>query len=396
MKMNYDINTVLEIQKGLYNVPNNLIDITDFPVINGYNVNVSGRGGGKSTAWNIFSLISYEQFNVQTLVIRANKTEITKFNAESYFDGLYNIIFDDGKNVIEHITHGKYNKIYYFYTEHCYRLGNESDNIDDVKNNEPFAFITSFDKSSDMASSFNKPKLKFILAEEICDNRISAKNFLDFMHQISTVFRFDTNTIVTLLGNISRGCPDILIKMEIYDKIRTTKVPYFVHVTDLGTPIAVRLFDALPEENTEKYLFNKQYFGFDVDGMDIIRGCSTPTELYRKIPENLKYELLDTHYRLFLLNSYYAMYKCFIDGWQDFYYIAKIHHHTPDSSTVTVTDNENYAYNNPYTYYNCGQEFPMIKDFIIKYRRNDVAFEDYACKIAVDSMAMLHGIPNGF
>lgn len=391
-----DINRIMELQKNLYNVPSHLIDITELPVLNGLNVTVSGRGGGKSTGWNVFSLLAFENFNISTVVVRANKTETTRFNATSYFDVLSNIVFDDGRNIIEHITHDKYNKIYYFFTEHCYRLGNESENIDDIKERKPFCYLTSFDKSSDMASSFNKHDVKIIIAEEICDNRITANSFLDFMHMISTIFRFDCNTIVMCLGNISRGNPDILIKLGVYEKIRTAKTPYFIHTTPFDTKVSVRLFDAIPREDTQKYRFNQQYFGFDVDGMDIIRGCSNPTELYRQIPTGTDYELIDTHYRLYVLNSYYALYKCVVDGWQDMFFVKRIVSHTPSAEYVTVTDNEYYAYNNPHTYYNCGQEFPLIKDFIIKYRRNDVAYENFNCKIAVDSLALLHNMPNGF
>lgn len=388
----------LEIQKQLYKVPKSLYDINTYGIHNGYNVIVSGRGGGKSTGVEVLALIAYENFGVTTVTLRASKEECTKFACESYFDNLINIPFDDGRNVIQHITHDRYNRIQYYYREHCFRLMRDDENVDTVKKTrEPFMYITSIDKSSDLCSTFNKPTCKLIICEEICDDRVNTKTFMDTMHLISTIYRDDVNTAVIMLGNISRGNPNVLIKLGVYDKIRTSTEPFFIHQTKLGTRIHTTLFNALPEENTKKHEFNKMYFGFDVEGMEILRGVSQPTELYRKLPDDVK--TVDTGYYLYILGCAFKVYQTYSDIWQSMYYIKQVPLSALENLStyeIIVTDDEHYSYTHPRTYYNFGQEFSLVKDFIIHYRRHDICYDKHFTKIAVDSLADLHKVPNVF
>lgn len=389
----------LTIQRELYKVPHNLYNINTYGIHNGINVIVSGRGGGKSTAVEVLALEAYCNYGVSTVTLRASKEECTKFACESYFENLQNIQFDDGRNIIQHISGDKYNRIQYYYREHCYRLMRDDENVDTVKKTrEPFMYITSIDKSSDLCSTFNKPTCKLIIAEEICDDRVNTKTFLDLMHLISTIYRQDTSTALVCLGNISRGNPNVLIKLGVYDKIRTATEPYFIHQTKYGTRVHTTLFDALPEKDSQKANFNKMYFGFDIDGMDILRGCSQPTELFRKLPDDNS-RILPTGYYLYILGCAFEVFFASFEHFQDMFYIKQINVSKLEllhNYEIIVTDDEDYSYTHPRTYYNFGQEFPLVKDFIIKYRRHDICYDKHFTKIAVDSLAELHKVPNVF
>lgn len=390
----FNMDNVLQILNNLYlqtdegGVPEHLYNPLTYGLHKGYNVVCSGRGGGKSTIGKVISIISNYHYGIETLMIRASKTETTRAMCKTYFDDLLNITFPDGKNVIQHITNDKYDRVYYYYSEHCYRLGREDSDPDDLKNEKPLCYITSYDKSSDMCSNFSSPYLKLIICEEICDNRITPSCFMDFLHIISTLFRKDTNTYVFMFGNISRGNPDLLCKMEIYERMRTTDIPYFIHKTKEGTPIYVTLFNALPQKDTERYYFNKQYFGFDVAGIDVLKGSAQPQELYRELPEDC--QIIQTNYFIYTLDTWFNVYMTLSETWQSMYYIKRCYEPEHTADTITVTDDEFKAYTTPYTYYNCGELITGVKDFLKSYALNDICYENYMCKVAIDTLVRTH------
>jgi len=391
---NFDINYVLEKLRVMYTeteqkqVPDGLYNPSEYGLFKGYNVIASGRGGGKSTIFKLVTISAFYEFGVMSILIRASKTETTRSMCASYFNDLLNIVFPDGRNAIQHLTNDKYDTIYYYFTEHCYRLGRETDDPDDLKNEPPLCLITSYDKSSDMCSNISYPNLKIITCEEICDNRISPHAFMDFLHIISTLFRLDINTYVFLLGNISRGNPDLLIKLEVYDRMRTSETPFFVHKTKEGTMIHVTLFNALPKKDTARYMFNKQYFGFDIQGIDVLKGQAQPLELYRELPPDV--EIIPTNYYINALDMWMQVYKTVSETWQTMYYIKQCLEPPHEHGTLTVTDNEMLAYTTPYTYYNCGNAIDGVPVFLKAYALNDICYETYMCKIALDCLIRTH------
>lgn len=399
-----NINHTLEMVRELYKqttehgVPKELYDINTYGIQYGYNAVLSGRGGGKSTSMQILNLQAYHDTGSQMLIVRACKSEITRAMVQGYFNSILNVMFEDGRNVIQHIFNDEYDTILYYNTEHCYRLAKYEEDYDDVrKNREPFCFVTCYEKSNDMCSNFNYPNLDIIFLEELCDNRITPLAFMDTMHIISTVFRQKLESVVIMCGNISRGNPDILLKMGVYEKIRTAQLPYFIHTTPMGTRVAVTLFNALPEHDTKKHKFNQMYFGFDIDGMDVIRGMSNPTELYRELPKDDDSQTItSTNYYINALGRYYTVKLVTSTKWQPLYYIKQTTEPVHDSRTITISDDEYTAYTTPYTYYNIGQSFKEVVKFLYAYRRNDICYEDYMCKVAIDSIMSLHNLPKGF
>lgn len=390
----FNIQRVLEKLYNMYTeteegtIPKGLYNPFDYGIHYGYNVVASGRGGGKSTIAKLISICAFLDSGVQSLIIRASKTETTRAMCKTYFDDLLNIIFKDGRNAIQHLSNNKYDTIYYYYAEHCFRLGKYEDNPDDLKNTEPMTLITSYEKSSDMCSNFTYPNLKLFICEEICDNRITPNAFMDMLHMISTVFRLDTETTVLLLGNISRGNPDILIKLEVYELMRSADTPYFVHKTKEGTIIHVTLFNALPDKNTQRYKFNKQYFGFDIQGIDVLKGSAQPLELYRELPESC--DIVPTNYFINSLGSWFHVFVTVSSIWQQMYYIASCAEPVHDYNTISVTDDALTAYNNPYTYYNTGTALKGVNEFLRAYELNDVCYQNYMCKVAIDTLVRTH------
>lgn len=385
--INSDIIQSLEI--------NHVWNYTTYKLKHGYNWILSGRGGGKSTGIQSLSIKSFVMYGTQTIVLRANKDETTRNMMSTYFDNMKAIVFDDGENIIEKLTDKKFNSVYYNMSRKSFILCNEADNINDIKNNTPFMIMSSFDKSNEICSGFNYPNANIIFCEECLDDRISNTALLNLEHIISTVFRQRIDTYVILTGNLSRGNPRLLIDMKLYDKIKTSQIPYIVHTTKYKSKIGIELFDSLPEQNSQKRKFNDMYFCFDIQGEDIIRGCSNSVPLFRQVPENIKGKFFsDTGLYLYTLDRYFKIKVLHSENFQEMYYIEqceRLEHHDPEH--ITLTDDEAFAYETPYTYINPLKKYKSTVDLIKAIRRKDVCYQNYACCIAAENLLDTFKIP---
>lgn len=394
----FNINDVIDaidpdIIQSLEN--NHLWNYKKYSLTHGYNWVLSGRGGGKSTGIQSLSIKSFVMFGVQTVVLRAHKEETTRNMMSTYFDNMKSIVFDDGLNMIEKLTDNKFNSVYYNSTKKCFILCNETDNIEDIKNNTAFMIMSSIDRSNEICSGFNYPNANIIFCEECLDDRISHYALLNLEHIISTVFRMRTDTYVILTGNLSRGNPRLLIDMKLYDKIKTSKIPYICHTTRYKSKIGIELFDSLPEQDSEKKRFNDMFFCFDIDGEDIIRGCSNSIPTFRQIPKTMqKLQLLPLGLYLYTLNKYFKVELLVSKNFQEMYYISQCETITThDASHIILTDDEVFSYETPFVYLNPLKKYKCTVDLIKAIRRKDVCYDDYLSCIATTNLLDTFNIP---
>lgn len=394
---NFNINDVIDaLDSEIINSleTNKLWDYTAYRMKYGYNWILSGRGGGKSTGVQTLAIKAFCMHGYQTIVLRANKDETTQNMMSTYFDNMKAIMFDDGKNIIEKISNGKYNTVYYNRNKKCFVLCNETDNINDIKNNKPFVVVSSFDKSNEICSGFNYPDARIIFCEECLDDKISNFALLNLEHIISTVFRTKTDTYVILTGNLSRGNPRLLIDMKLYDKIKTSTIPYIVHKTKYDSKIGIELFDALPEQNSQKRKFNDMYFCFDIEGEDIIRGSSNVVPIFRQIPiDMINKTISETGIYLYTFERFFKICTLLSDNYQAMYYIEECEEITKhDTQHIILTDDELYSYETPYTYINPLIKYPVTVDIIKAVRRKEVCYNNYMCCIATTNLLDTFGI----
>lgn len=396
--MQFNINDVInsideEIIKNLEK--HNLWNYQTYGLQHGYNWILSGRGGGKSTGIQTISIKAFELFGCQTVVLRANKDETVRNIMSTYFDNMKTIIYENGENIIQKLTNGKYNTVYYLQSKKSYVLGCENDNMDDVKNRTPFMVMSSFDKSSDLCSGWNFPNCNIIFCEECLDDKIPYNALISLEHIISTVFRQRTNTSVILTGNLGRGTPRMLCDMKLYDKIKTAQVPFLHIKTKYNSHINVELFDSLPEKDSEKQKFNDMYFCFDIEGEDIVRGSSNSIPLFRQLNDSFKDVFFqDTGLYLYTLNRYFKVQSIHSSNFQEMFFVKQIDYlHQHDTQHVTLTDDEYYSYNTPYTYINPLKKYPLSLEFIKAVRRKDVCFDDYMSCVATTNLLDTFFIP---
>lgn len=248
--------------------------------------------------------------------------------------------------------------------------------------------MSSFDKSNEICSGFNYPNARIIFCEECLDDKISNFALLNLEHIISTVFRQKTDTYVILTGNLSRGNPRLLIDMKLYDKVKTSQIPYIVQSTKYTSKIGIELFDSLPEQNSQKRKFNDMYFCFDIQGEDIIRGCSNSIPIFRQIPEKIKnVQINTTGIYLYTFERFFEICTIVSDNFQSMYYIKSCDYVSlHDSQHIIMTDDELYCYETPYTYINPLTKYPVTVDIIKAIRRKEVCFDTYMTCIATTNL----------
>lgn len=391
--MNININHVIDRYKNIMSESDErYFNVTKYPIVNGYNWVCSGRSKGKTTSVLILALIIFRMYGKKCMYLRSAKTETVEAMINTLYTGLNTITKSDGRNLIQHITDDEYNKIYYLSRRKVFVIAREDSSDEDIKNAPVITYVKSLDLSSDMASGFADNECDIIIGDEMIDDRITTKSMLQLSHIVSTVFRERYNTFIFMLGNVSRGNPQLLIDMEIYKTVKVGNTPYFVHQTKLGTKVSCTLYNPPSEDDIIRDTMNKTYFGFDISGMETIRGVAVPVELFRRLPEDETQKINETAVAILALNELFEIYYVQSEVFQSMYYIKQGKKEFT-KSTVFFSDDETLAYNEPFTYYNCGKEFPMMIDFIKHYRRNDVCFEDYICKVAVDSFMDLHNVP---
>lgn len=374
---------------------NNVWDYTKYKFTHGYNWILSGRAGGKSTGVQSIIIRTFIKTGYTSIVLRATKTETTYSNMQSYFDGMKGIVFDDGKNMIEKLTDSQYNSVYYNRYKKCFILCNETDKIENIKNNQPFLYMYSFDKSNEICSGVNIPTCRIIFCEECIDDTIRQNVLLDLEHIISTIYRLKADTYVILTGNLSRGNPRLLIDMGLYNKVKSSEIPYILHKTKYNSKIGIELFNALAKEDFKRQKFNNQYFCFDIEGEDIIRGVSNSIPIFRKIPDNIiNQEITPTGLYFYSMGYYLEIYNLFSENYQPMYYIQQneiepVH----DTAHVIITDEKEYCYNTPHVYLSPLKKYPMSVDIIKAIRRDEICYDNYLTNLIVTNLLDSFSIP---
>lgn len=390
--MNIDIENVNNFYRTI--VPEELrkriFDITDYPIINGYNIKCSYRNGGKTTNVILWSMCANMLFGSHISYMRTDKTMTTISKIKTIFDAINTYTLDDGRNYIQHIYNDKYNKVYYLSREKRFVLAREDSTDLEIKNAPTIMYVHSVDLSDSLRSGFADINLDIVLYDEFIDNSANKTTFINFLHILSTFFRLRYNSIVFMCCNLSTGNPTILQQMGVYTKIQAQEIPYMIYTTEYGTKIGVQLLEVSEEMSTEREQMNANFFGFKLDGIDIIRGCTVSREPYRHIPDNAITE--PTNIFMYACGTWLQFYYASSTEWQPLIY-AKQCIEPPHHDNITITDDKLKAITTPFTYYGIMRDSKMCIDICKHARRHDMCYDSYMTYIAVKSFYDFFKIP---
>ena len=366
-------------------------DVTKYPVINGYNFVTSYRNGGKTTNILLWALCAHKLFGSRTSYIRTNKTMVTRCKIMTLFDSINTTVDDDGKNYIQKIYNDKYNKVMYFYNEKCFKLCRDDMTADELKNADILCYVHSVDTNDELRSGFADNRLDIILYDECIDNKVNNTTLINFLHIVSTFLRIRYESVIFMACNMSTGAPTILQQMGIYTKVLSQTTPYAMYTTEKHTRISVEILEVTEAFSNDRNIMNETFFGFDIDGIEIIRGSSICHESFRELPENA--EIINTNVKIYACGYWIDVYTTISDKWQNMLYFKKGIPSTHTSDTITLTDDKNYAFKHPYTYASIGKDFKVCLLMAKLFRRNDICCDDYMTYICANSFYDFYKIP---
>lgn len=391
MKMN--IENINDLYKTV--VPNEIrkkiFDITEYPIIHGYNIKTSYRNGGKTTNVILWGMCANKLYGSHISYIRTAKNMTTVSKIKTLFDAINTYTLDDGRNYIQHIYNDEYNKVYYLSREKRFVLAKEDSSDIEIKNGKTIMYVHSIDQSDELRSGFADINLDIVLYDEFVDGSATNNTLVNFCHVLSTFFRLRYDSIVFMCCNMSTGNPVILQQMGIYNKVQTQTVPFMVYTTEYGTRIGVEILHVSTEISNERNIMNTRFFGFKVDGMDIIRGSSIVQEVYRELPQGMTLDTTPLYYYT-CGNWYKVQYAC-NSKWQALFYISEATEPPHDCDHITMTDDKCKAITTPFTYWGILRDNQLAISLCKHVRRHDVCFDSYLTYISVKAFYDTFRIP---
>lgn len=368
---------------------------TKYPIIYGYNCAFSGRSIGKTTNLLAWCLCAFQLQGCKTMYVKTNRTQTTRKYVETLFNtiNIYKPIdkergHDGTKNYVEIITEGKYNKVYYMHSQKRWFLINTNEQKKPDETSPVFMYLTSIDNSFDLRSSHNDIEENIVFYDECIDNYVTNDTFLQFAHIIKTCFTSRCKAVVFITGNLSTGRPAFLQSMGIYQKMLGEQKPFKIYTTELNTKIAVELCEPTDDKIIEYANINTAFFGFNIPGMEVVRGQTIAIQEAKKLPELLngeKWDIIPTPIYFYVMGYWLRAFYCVCESWQPMYLIRYTTKALHNGTDYTLTDDLIYSRENPYTFFNKGSKNKLAVAIAKEYSLNNLCYEDNMCEIAINS-----------
>ena len=336
-------------------------------------------------------MCAYKLYGSKISYIRTTKSMVTRSKIMTLFDSINTTVDDTGKNYIQKIYNDKYNRVMYFYNEKCFKLVREDMTAEELKTAKILCYVHSIDTNDELRSGFADNKLDIILYDECIDDKVNNATLINFLHIVSTFLRIRYKSIIFMACNMSTGSPIILQQMGIYTKVLSQTTQYAMYTTEKHTRISVEILEVSETFSNERNIMNDTFFGFDIDGIEIIRGTSICHETFRELPENT--ETIPTNVKLYSCGYWIDVFTTVSDKWQNMIYFKRGIPSDHRVGTITLTDDKNYAFTHPYTYASIGKDFKICLLMAKLFRRNDICCDNYMTYISANAFYDFYKIP---
>lgn len=242
-----------------------------------YNVIFGERSNGKSFAVLEKGVKDYYEGRGTLAIVRRWTEDIIGARGSSTFSGLVE------KGLIEKITHGQWNNVYY-YARKWYLCTYDVETGKRITDSEPFAYGFSLtDVEHDKSTSF--PTVVNILFDEFLTRKMYLPDeFVIFMNVLSTIIRNRDNVTIFMLGNtVNKYCPYFA---EMGLKYAKDMKPGSIDLYKYGnTKLTVAVERTMP---TKKGKNSDKYFAFDNPKLEMITGGSWEIAIYPHCPYRYK------------------------------------------------------------------------------------------------------------
>lgn len=251
----------LKVPKGLY-------DPTTCPIErNAYNILMSIRSTGKTTAWLLIGMLMNRDYGTQIIYMRqVEDMTMPKFSREA----LKVIIEYDNGIYIRKCTNDRYNSVYVHARRSYFCLRDEDGRVVE-RAEEPFMIAVSIDKAEYYKSSFNVPKGDLVIFDEFISSMYRPNEFVDMEQLLSTIIRSRRSVRVVMTANNTNVHSMYFKELQVSKEVRDLKEGDYKQITTpKGTPIYVELIGAKP--SFARAEVNRFYFGFDNPQLASIQG----------------------------------------------------------------------------------------------------------------------------
>lgn len=258
-----------------------------------YYMVIGERSNGKTYSILNYCLERYFKFGEEMVYIRRFDEDIKYSRGSQIFNNLIN------NKVIEKLSHGEWNDVYYYAKKWYLKKTNVKNPKESVISDTPFAYALSL-TSEEHDKSVAYPKVKNIFFEEFLSRRnYLPDEFILFTSALSTIIRLRDDVKIFMAGNTINKYAPYFTEMGLINiktmKAGTTEVYTY---GESGLKVAVEFSD-MPSKDKPSNV----YFAFNNPKLSMIRGDGGIWEIdiYPHLTKEMKYKPKDIIYKYFVV-----------------------------------------------------------------------------------------------
>lgn len=258
-----------------------------------YYVIIGERSNGKTYSILNYCLERYFNNGEEFVYIRRFDEDIKYKRGSQVFQNLIN------NGVIQKLSKGKWNDVYYYANKWYLKKTNKDNPKDSIIDDEPFAYAISL-SSEEHDKSLAYPNVRNIFFEEF----LSRKNylydeFIAFENTLSTIIRLRDDVKIFMAGNTINKYAPYFSEMGLTNvknmKAGTTDIYTY---GDSGLKVVVEFSD-MPSKDKKSNV----YFAFSNPKLSMIRGDGAVWEIdiYPHLKREMKYAPKDIIYKYYVI-----------------------------------------------------------------------------------------------
>ena len=274
------------MKEKFYNIANLIQRFPDSQ----YYVVFGERSNGKTYSTLEYCLTDYFKRGSEFAIIRRYQEDLKGKNGASVFNSIVS------NKVIEKLSKGKWNGIYYYSRRWYLTFTNPENPHDKVVDDTPFAYgFALSDMEHDKSTAY--PNIRNILFDEfITRTGYMPDEFVIFTNVLSTIIRLRNDVKIFMLGNtVNQYCPYFKeMGLNNVRKMEKGKTDIYTY-GDSGLKVVVEYSD-FPQKKKKSDV----YFAFDNPKLKMITGGAWEIAVYPHLTPEMKYRPKDVIYHYFI------------------------------------------------------------------------------------------------
>ena len=257
-----------------------------------YYVVIGERSNGKTYSILNYCLERYFNYGEEMCYIRRFDDDLKYSRGSQVFSALV------GNNVIEKLSKGQWNDVYYYAKKWFLKKTNKENPKESVISDTPFAYAISLStEEHDKSTSY--PKVKNIFFEEFMSRNYISDEFILYQNTLSTIIRLRNDVKIFMAGNTINKYSPYFSEMGLTNvknmKKGTTELYTY---GESGLKVAVEFSDMPSKDKTSNV-----YFAFNNPKLSMIRGDGGIWEIdiYPHLTKEMKYKPKDIIYKYFVI-----------------------------------------------------------------------------------------------